>query len=71
MVVYFHTSSTEVEYDNLRADPHVLVLARDTTRDRGPDVVVEGIAVRQSSPRCPASAKSAGSPGSGRRTSCW
>ena len=24
-----------------------------------------------SSPRCPASTKSAGSPGSGRRTSCW
>ncbi|MEU8278734.1 hypothetical protein ACFYOK_11905 [Microbispora bryophytorum] len=44
-MVYFHTGSTEVEYDNLRADPHVLVLAGDTTWDRGLDVVAEGIAV--------------------------
>lgn len=43
--VYFHTGSTEVKYGNLRANPHVLVLAGDTAWDRGLDVVVEGTAV--------------------------
>jgi uncharacterized pyridoxamine 5'-phosphate oxidase family protein len=40
--VYFHTGSTEVKYANLRANPHVLVLAGDTAWDRGLDVAVEG-----------------------------
>jgi len=43
--VYFHTGSTEVKYANLRANPHVLVLAGDTAWDRGLDVAVEGTAV--------------------------
>jgi general stress protein 26 len=42
--VYFHTGSTEVKYANLRANPHVLVLAGDTGWDRGLDVAVEGVA---------------------------
>ncbi|GAB3132646.1 hypothetical protein GCM10027161_08220 [Microbispora hainanensis] len=41
-MVYSHTGGTEVKHDNLQADPHVLVLAGDTTRDRGLAVVVEG-----------------------------
>ena len=40
--VYFHTGSTEVKYANLRANPHVLVLAGDTAWDRGLDVAFEG-----------------------------
>jgi len=43
--VYFHTGSTEVKYANLRANPHVLVLAGDTAWDRGLDVAVEGTVV--------------------------
>lgn len=43
--VYFHTGSTEVKFANLRANPHVLVLAGDTVWDRGLDVAVEGTAV--------------------------
>jgi general stress protein 26 len=43
--VYFHTGTTEVKYANLRANPHVLVLAGDTAWDRGLDVTVEGTAV--------------------------
>jgi hypothetical protein len=31
--VYFHTGSAEVKYANLRANPHVLVLADDTGWD--------------------------------------
>jgi general stress protein 26 len=43
--VYFHTGSAEVKFANLRADPHVLVLAGDTAWDSGLDVAVEGTAV--------------------------
>jgi hypothetical protein len=43
--VYFHTGRTEVKHANLRANPHVLVLAGDTAWDRGLDVAVEGTAV--------------------------
>jgi general stress protein 26 len=43
--VYFHTGSTEVKSANLRANPHVLVLAGDTAWDRGLDVAVAGVAV--------------------------
>ena len=43
--VYFHTGSTEVKRANLRANPHVLVLAGDTAWDNGFDVAVEGSAV--------------------------
>lgn len=43
--VYFHTGSTEVKRANLRAHPHVLVLAGDTAWDNGFDVAVEGSAV--------------------------
>ena len=42
--VYFHTGSTEVKYANLRANPHVLVLAGDTAWDGGLDVAFEGVA---------------------------
>jgi general stress protein 26 len=42
--VYFHTSSDEVKSANLRANPHVLVLAGDTAWDRGLDVAVAGTA---------------------------
>jgi general stress protein 26 len=42
--VYFHTGSTEVKCANLRANPHVLVLAGDTAWDRGLDVAVDGTA---------------------------
>jgi nitroimidazol reductase NimA-like FMN-containing flavoprotein (pyridoxamine 5'-phosphate oxidase superfamily) len=42
--VYFHTGRTEVKYANLRANPHVLVLAGDTAWDRGLDVAFEGTA---------------------------
>jgi general stress protein 26 len=42
--VYFHTGSTEVKYANVTANPHVLVLAGDTTWDGGLDVAVEGTA---------------------------
>ena len=34
-----------MKYANLRANPHVLVLAGDTAWDRGLDVAVEGTAV--------------------------
>jgi nitroimidazol reductase NimA-like FMN-containing flavoprotein (pyridoxamine 5'-phosphate oxidase superfamily) len=43
--VYFHTGRTEVKYANIQANPHVLVLAGDTSWDRGLDVAVEGTAV--------------------------
>jgi general stress protein 26 len=43
--VYFHTGNTEVKYANLRANPHVLVLAGDTAWEGGLDVAVEGTAV--------------------------
>lgn len=42
--VYFHTGNTEVKYANLRANPHVLVLAGDTAWDGGLDVALEGTA---------------------------
>ncbi len=43
--VYFHTGSTEVKCANIRANPHVLVLAGDTAWDRGLDIAFEGTAV--------------------------
>lgn len=43
--VYFHTGDTEVKYANIRANPHVMVLAGDTAWDRGLDVAIEGTAV--------------------------
>jgi pyridoxamine 5'-phosphate oxidase-like protein len=43
--VYFHTGSDEVKAANLRANPHVSVLAGDTGWERGLDVAVEGVAV--------------------------
>jgi PPOX class probable F420-dependent enzyme len=42
--VYFHTGGQEVKCANLRANPHVLVLAGDTTWEAGLDVAVEGTA---------------------------
>jgi hypothetical protein len=42
--VYFHTGSNEVKYANIRANPHVLVLAGDTAWEGGLDVAVEGVA---------------------------
>ncbi len=41
-VVYFHTGSAEVKHANMTANPHVLVLAGDTSWDRGLDVALEG-----------------------------
>jgi general stress protein 26 len=48
--VYFHTGRTEVKYANIRAYPHVLVLAGDTGWQRGLDVAVEGSAVPVTDP---------------------
>src|SRR3954464_15799811 len=48
--VYFHTGRTEVKHANLRANPHVLVLAGDTDWARGLDVAVEGTAVPVTDP---------------------
>lgn len=41
---YFHTGPGEQKYDNLLANPHVLLLAGDTNWDGGLDVVIEGTA---------------------------
>ena len=60
--VYFHTGSTEVKYANLRANPHVLVLAGDTAWERGLDVAVEGDR-RCGDRRCPAAPSRRALPG--------
>jgi general stress protein 26 len=44
--IWFSTGATEQKFDNLRANPHVVLTTGCSQWDRGLDVVVEGDAVR-------------------------